>query len=143
MLVDVRVIASTNKTVEEALRKGELREDLFYRLNVFQIHLPPLREREGDLPLLAESLIRDLNRKHGCKVTDVGKEAMDQLRRHFWPGNVRELRNVLERAVIIAGEGIDYPGPPAARLRNQYRVSALYRTARHGFRAAAGRHDGR
>jgi DNA-binding NtrC family response regulator len=105
IVVDVRVIASTNKVVEEALRKGELREDLFYRLNVFQINLPPLRQREGDLPLLAEALVRDLNRKHGCKITEVGKEALDQLRRHSWPGNVRELRNVLERAVIIAGEG--------------------------------------
>ena len=105
ILVDVRVIASTNKAIEEALRKGELREDLFYRLNVFQISLPPLRGREGDLPLLSEALIRDLNRKHGCKVTEVGKEVMELLRRHIWPGNVRELRNVLERAVIIAGEG--------------------------------------
>ena len=105
ILVDVRVIASTNKTLDDALRKGELREDLFYRLNVFQINLPPLRQREGDLPLLAEALVRDLNRKHGCKVTEVGKDALEQLRRHSWPGNVRELRNVLERAVIIAGEG--------------------------------------
>lgn len=103
--VDVRVIASTNKIVEEALKKGELREDLFYRLNVFHIALPPLRQREGDLPLLAEALIRDLNRKHGCKVTEVTKEALEQLKKHHWPGNVRELRNVLERAVIIAGEG--------------------------------------
>ncbi|HUS05136.1 MAG TPA: sigma-54 dependent transcriptional regulator [Bryobacteraceae bacterium] len=105
ILVDVRIIASTNKVLEEALRKGELREDLFYRLNVFQFALPPLRQREGDLPLLTEALIRDLNRKHGCKVTDISSEAMEQLKRHNWPGNVRELRNVLERAVIIAGEG--------------------------------------
>src|SRR5690349_16819061 len=103
--VDVRVIASTNKVLEEALRKGELREDLYYRLNVFQIALPPLRQREGDLPLLVEALIRDLNRKHGCKVTEASREVLDQLRRHNWPGNVRELRNVIERAVIIAGEG--------------------------------------
>jgi transcriptional regulator with PAS, ATPase and Fis domain len=99
------VIASTNKNVEEALRKGELREDLYYRLNVFQLNLPPLRQREGDIPLLVEALIRDLNRKHGCKVTDASKEVLDLLHRHNWPGNVRELRNVLERAVIIAGEG--------------------------------------
>jgi DNA-binding NtrC family response regulator len=103
--VDVRIIASTNKQLDEALRKGELREDLFYRLNVFQIALPPLRQREGDLPLLVEALIRDLNRKHGCKITEASKEVLDQLRRHNWPGNVRELRNVIERAVIIAGEG--------------------------------------
>ena len=105
ILVDVRVIASTNKVVEEAVKKGELREDLFYRLNVFQISLPPLRSREGDVPLLTEALIRDMNRKHGCKVTEATKDALDQLQRHQWPGNVRELRNVVERAVIIAGEG--------------------------------------
>jgi DNA-binding NtrC family response regulator len=105
IVVDVRVIASTNKNVEEALRKGELREDLYYRLNVFQLNLPPLRQREGDSPLLVEALIRDLNRKHGCKVTDASKEVLELLHRHNWPGNVRELRNVLERAVIIAGEG--------------------------------------
>ena len=105
ILVDVRIIAATNKVPEEAIRNGQLREDLFYRLNVFQIPLPPLRQRNGDLPLLAEALIRDLNRKHGCKVTEVAQDALDQLRRHNWPGNVRELRNVMERAIIIAGEG--------------------------------------
>ena len=103
--VDVRVIASTNKVVEEALRKGELREDLYYRLNVFQINLPPLRQREGDLPMLTEALIGMLNLKHDCRVTDVQADIMEQFKRHPWPGNVRELRNVLERAVIVAGEG--------------------------------------
>ena len=105
IVVDVRILASTNKNLEDALRKGELREDLYYRLNVFQIALPPLRQREGDIPLLVEALIRDLNRKHGCKVTEASKELLDQLHRHNWPGNVRELRNVIERALIIAGEG--------------------------------------
>ena len=109
MVVDVRVIAATNKVLDDALRKGDLRDDLYYRLNVFQISMPPLRQREGDLPLLSEALVRDLNRKHGCKVTEVGKDALDLLRRHSWPGNVRELRNVLERAVIIAGEGAVTP----------------------------------
>lgn len=103
--VDVRIIAATNKNLEDALRKGELREDLYYRLNVFQIALPPLRQREGDLPLLTDALIRDMNRKHGCKVTDANRDTMELLHRHNWPGNVRELRNVIERAVIIAGEG--------------------------------------
>ena len=99
--VDVRVIASTNKVVEEALRKGELREDLYYRLNVFQVNLPPLRQREGDLPMLTEALIGMLNLKHDCRVTDVHADVMEQFKRHPWPGNVRELRNVLERAVIV------------------------------------------
>jgi DNA-binding NtrC family response regulator len=103
--VDVRVVASTNKVVEEALRKGELREDLYYRLNVFNIVLPPLRQREGDLPLLCESLITMLNAKHSCRVTGLNGEVAEQLRRYSWPGNVRELRNILERAVIVAGEG--------------------------------------
>jgi len=103
--VDVRVIASTNKVIEEALRKGELREDLYYRLNVFQITLPSLRQRDGDLPLLTEALIESLNRKHDTRVVDVQPDVMDQFMRYSWPGNVRELRNVLERAVILAGEG--------------------------------------
>ncbi len=103
--VDVRIIASTNRNLEEALQKGDLREDLYYRLNVFRIDLPTLREREEDVPLLVESLISVLNKKHSCRVTDVQPDVMDALRRHAWPGNVRELRNVLERAVIIAGEG--------------------------------------
>jgi DNA-binding NtrC family response regulator len=103
--VDVRIVASTNKNVDEALRKGELREDLYYRLNVFQINLPQLRQRSGDVPILAEALIRMLNQKHGTRVTDVQQDVLDQLTRYSWPGNVRELRNVLERAVIVAGEG--------------------------------------
>jgi DNA-binding NtrC family response regulator len=103
--VDVRVVASTNKVLEEALRKGELREDLYYRLNVFQIHLPPLRQRESDLPMLTDALIGSLNVKHSCRVTEVTPEVMEAFRRYPWPGNVRELRNVLERGVIVAGEG--------------------------------------
>jgi DNA-binding NtrC family response regulator len=105
MLVDVRVIASTNKVLEEALRKGEIRDDLYYRLNVFQISLPPLRARMDDLPLLVEALLRDLNKKHNCRVVDLTPEVLEQFQRHSWPGNVRELRNALERAVILAGEG--------------------------------------
>ncbi|MGQ9634356.1 MAG: sigma-54-dependent transcriptional regulator [Bryobacteraceae bacterium] len=105
MLVDVRVIASTNRRVEEAVRKGQIREDLYYRLNVFRIHMPPLREHKEDIPVLCEALLAALNRKHGCKVTDIDLKVMEMLRNHSWPGNVRELRNVLERAVIVADEG--------------------------------------
>jgi len=82
-----------------------LREDLFYRLNVFRIDLPPLRSREGDLPLLVSAMITLLDKKHGCRVTEAELDVIEILSRHTWPGNVRELRNVLERAVIIAGEG--------------------------------------
>jgi len=103
--VDVRVVAATNKIPDDAVRSGHLREDLFYRLNVFQIHLPPLRDRREDLPAIAETLMRDLNRKHECRVTDISPVVFGALERHHWPGNVRELRNVLERAVILAGEG--------------------------------------
>jgi DNA-binding NtrC family response regulator len=103
--VDVRVVAATNKVPEEAVRGGHLREDLYYRLNVFHIHLPPLRERREDIPPIADFLISELNRKHSCKASDVSPEVMEALKRHNWPGNVRELRNVLERAVILVGEG--------------------------------------
>jgi len=107
--VDVRVVAATNKVPEEAVRGGHLREDLYYRLNVFQIHLPPLRERKDDLPNIAEALLRELNRKHECRVAEISPTVLEAFNRHNWPGNVRELRNVLERAVILAGEGAIEP----------------------------------
>jgi DNA-binding NtrC family response regulator len=103
--VDVRVLAATNKQPEEAVSGGHLREDLFYRLNVFHVHLPPLRDRKEDIPAMVQALVADMNHKHDCKVVEVSAEVLDCLQRHRWPGNVRELRNVLERAVILAGEG--------------------------------------
>jgi DNA-binding NtrC family response regulator len=109
MQVDVRVIAATNRVPEEAVRKGQLREDLYYRLNVFHIQIPPLRQRKEDIPLLADALLPGLNAKHGCRVTGVDAAALDMLMARDWPGNVRELRNVLERAVILAGEGAITP----------------------------------
>jgi DNA-binding NtrC family response regulator len=107
--VDVRVLAATNKNPETAIRRGELREDLYYRLNVFHISLPPLRDRKDDLPLLAAAVLESLNKKHGCRVTGLDSSALDEMQRYSWPGNVRELRNVLERAVIIAGQGMITP----------------------------------
>jgi transcriptional regulator with PAS, ATPase and Fis domain len=103
--VDVRVVAATNKAPEEAVRAAQLRPDLYYRLNVFHVHLPPLRARKEDIPALAEALISSLNRKHECRVTDLAPRVLEAFAHHDWPGNVRELRNVLERAVILAGEG--------------------------------------
>ncbi len=117
--VDVRVVAATNKVPDEAVRGGHLREDLYYRLNVFQIHLPPLRERKQDIQPIAEALIGDLNRKHECRVVDLSPAVLEVLERHNWPGNVRELRNVLERAVILAGEGTIEMKHLPANLQNQ------------------------
>lgn len=105
MEVDVRIIAATNRKLEDAIVKGQFREDLFYRLNVFRLELAPLRERMDDLPLLMETLIHQMNAKHGVKVTGVDEPAMLALQRRSWPGNIRELRNVMERAAILAGEG--------------------------------------
>ncbi len=104
--VDVRLVAATNKVPDEAMRGGNLREDLYYRLNVFHVHLPPLRERKEDVAPISEALVSDLNRKHECRVSGIAPDVLEALQRHSWPGNVRELRNVLERAVILAGEGL-------------------------------------
>jgi DNA-binding NtrC family response regulator len=101
----VRVLAATNRAPEDAIRNNHLREDLFYRLNVFHISLPPLRERKEDIPAIASALVRDLNQKHGCRATHLNPEVLRRFRAGSWPGNVRELRNVIERAVILAGEG--------------------------------------
>ncbi len=102
---DVRVIAATNRQPSVAVRDGLMREDLFYRLNVFDISLPPLRERDGDIALLARHFIREFSAKHQMDVDGVRESAQALLEAHPWPGNVRELRNVLERAVIIARSG--------------------------------------
>jgi len=103
--VAVRVLAATNRSPETAIQDKQLREDLYYRLNVFHIPLPPLRERKQDIAALATALIRDLNRKHGCRVTHLSREVLDRFHARSWPGNVRELRNVIERAAIVAGAG--------------------------------------
>jgi DNA-binding NtrC family response regulator len=100
--VDIRVIAATNLDPLEAVRQGRLREDLFYRLNVFMIELPPLRDRTDDIPLLAQAFVKDFNDRHGRQIAGVSEDAMHHLERFDWPGNVRELRNVIERATIVA-----------------------------------------
>jgi DNA-binding NtrC family response regulator len=100
--VDVRVIAATNKDPWSAVESGRLREDLYYRLNVFTVALPQLRERKVDIPLLAQHFIREFNRKHNVRVEGLREAALELLKAYSWPGNVRELRNVMERAVILA-----------------------------------------
>jgi DNA-binding NtrC family response regulator len=103
--VDVRVLAATNKNPEEAVADGHLRQDLYFRLNVFHIHLPPMREHKEDLPQLVEHLLADISTKHHKKVSGVGTDVMDLFKSYPWPGNVRELRNVLERAAIASDRG--------------------------------------
>ena len=99
--VDVRVVAATNKDPEQSVASGGLRQDLYFRLNVFHIHLPPLRDHKEDIPLRAEHILRDINTKHGKSVRGIGAEVLDIFMSHTWPGNIRELRNVLERAAIM------------------------------------------
>jgi DNA-binding NtrC family response regulator len=99
--VDVRVLAATNKDPEQAVGNGQLRQDLYFRLNVFHIHLPPLRDHKEDIALLVEHILRDVNAKHGKQVRGIGAEVLDIFMGHTWPGNIRELRNVLERAAIM------------------------------------------
>jgi two-component system response regulator HydG len=102
---DVRVLAATNRSVGQAIRAGRLREDLYYRLNVFELVIPPLRERTEDIALLAQHFVREFSRKHQLAVEGVADDARQVLEAHTWPGNVRELRNVIERAVIVARGG--------------------------------------
>jgi DNA-binding NtrC family response regulator len=103
--LDVRVLAATNRDLRDGITKATFREDLYFRLNVFEVHLPPLRQRRDDIAPIASAQLSDLNKKHGCKVTDLAPEVMEAFLRHEWPGNARELRNILERAVILAGKG--------------------------------------
>jgi len=100
VLVDTRVLAATNKVPEEAIKNGQLRRDLFYRLNVVQIVIPPLREHVEDLEAITVRLLEDLNRKHNRAIKGVADDAFELFRQYEWPGNVRELRNKLERAVV-------------------------------------------
>jgi len=103
--VDVRVVAATNKEPMAAVASGELRSDLYYRLNVFNIEMPPLRTHKVDIAAIATKLIRDMNEKHRASVTGISADLMRRLEKYDWPGNVRELRNTVERAVVLAGEG--------------------------------------
>jgi DNA-binding NtrC family response regulator len=130
--VDVRVIAASNRDSRKAVEEGTLREDLLYRLNVFPIHLPPLRERTGDIELLAEHFLSELNEREGT-AKRFSQEARDRLNALGWPGNVRELKNVVERAAILADTTIeptslptpvDGPPPVAAEASLEVRVGS-------------------
>jgi DNA-binding NtrC family response regulator len=107
--VDVRVIAATNRDLEQMVREGKFREDLYYRLNVITINVPPLRERKEDIPILVDHFIEKFNFESGKNVEGISEEALEILLEHNWPGNVRELENIIERAVIINKGGIIQP----------------------------------
>lgn len=109
LVVDARLVAATNRDLEEEVEAGDFREDLYYRLRVFPIRLPPLRERASDIPALVKTFIDEFNRQFGKKITAVAPETMELLKNYRWPGNVRELRNLVERTVLLADEPVLMP----------------------------------
>jgi two-component system, NtrC family, nitrogen regulation response regulator NtrX len=117
--VDVRVIAATNKDLEEEIARGNFREDFFYRLNVIPFFVPPLRERREDIPLLAREFLREFGREYGRPRIEIGEEAIGVLKQYHWPGNVRELKNVIERVLIL--------NPQALRIERRHLPMLVYR----------------
>ncbi|MFB3814647.1 MAG: sigma-54-dependent transcriptional regulator [Terriglobales bacterium] len=122
--VDTRVIASTNKNLEDEISTGNFREDLFYRLNVIPFYVPPLRDRKEDIPQLARYFLKEFAAAYSRRPKEITDEAIDALMRYSWPGNVRELRNVIERIVIM--------NPTVARLDRKHLPPLLYRERRAG-----------
>ena len=122
---NVRVIAASNRDLQSAVTEGRFREDLFYRLRVFDIHIPPLRERRGDIPLLTDAFLQGFSRSTGCSSAGLTADAQDTLLQYEWPGNVRELHNALERAAIlceggpITAEHLSLRGPGVAAPRRR------------------------
>jgi two-component system nitrogen regulation response regulator NtrX len=118
--VDVRVIAATNKNLEEEIAKGNFREDLFYRLNVIPFFVPPLRDRKEDIPSLSREFLRSFGREYGRPRIEIGDDALDLLKQYHWPGNVRELKNILERVLIL--------NPQANRIERRHLPMLVHRT---------------
>jgi two-component system nitrogen regulation response regulator NtrX len=136
--VDARLIAATNKNLEEEIAKGNFREDLFYRLNVIPFGVPPLRERAEDIPLLAGFFLDEFTQQYGHKPKQLSPDAVDALCAYGWPGNVRELKNLIERVVIMNPQSrIDRKHLPALLFRDDYRrKSAAGMTTLHQGRTA-------
>ena len=126
--VDVRVIAATNKDLETEIEAGTFRDDLYFRLNVIPFHVPPLRERREDIPVLARHFVEVLSAEHGRRPKPLAEEAVEMLARLPWPGNVRELRNIIERLVIMA---------PGERIELRHRPSSLLEGRSPGVAGAA------
>ncbi len=115
--VDVRIIAATNRDLEKAVREKTFRDDLYYRLNVFPIRVPPLRERVEDIPLLVQSFVNEFAKSFGKGIEAIDKDSIEALKRYSWPGNIREMRNIVERAVIMAtGPKLHIGTPSDTRL---------------------------
>jgi DNA-binding NtrC family response regulator len=119
LYADVRIVAATNKTLEEQISKGLFREDLYYRLNVIEVKIPPLRERKEDISVLARHFVEKYSKENDKKVSGISDEAMEILYGYPWPGNIRELRNVIERAVVLASADTIVPSDLPERLRTQ------------------------
>ena len=120
--VDVRVIAATNKDLEEEIARGNFREDLFYRLNVIPFFVPPLRDRKEDIPLLVKEFLQEFGQQYGRPHVEMNEDALVALRQYHWPGNVRELRNLVERVLIL--------NPKAARIERKHLPMLVYRESR-------------
>ena len=103
--VNVRIIAATNRDLAQEVASGRFRKDLFYRLNVFPISIPPLRERAEDIPLLVSAFVKQYEKKLGKRIDRISRKSMDALQRYAWPGNARELRNIVEHAMITSADG--------------------------------------
>jgi two-component system nitrogen regulation response regulator NtrX len=133
--VDVRVIAATNKDISAAVQEGKFREDLFYRLNVIPIYVPPLRERVEDIPLLTAYFMTRFCRENGKREKKIAQEAMKLLQAYRWPGNVRELKNIIERlAIMVSSDVIEAPDLPDNFVEQSISVSSLtLREAKNEF----------
>lgn len=123
--VDIRVIAATNKDLEELVSKGRFRADLFWRLNVVPIYLPPLRERKEDIELLLEHFLKIYNERYGGNIEGFSPESMQLLLDYPWPGNIRELENLVQRLVVLKGEGVVEPSDLPEKFRNNHRSYKL------------------
>jgi transcriptional regulator with GAF, ATPase, and Fis domain len=124
--VDVRIIAATNRNLERAVENNTFREDLYYRLNVFPIEVPPLRERLDDIPSLVWTFVDEFSKSFGKTIDSIPKDTMRELQSHSWPGNIRELRNVVERAVIVAkGRRLTISLPRSAPARPYQEAQTL------------------
>ena len=129
--VDVRIIAATNKNLEQAVEEGSFRGDLYYRLNVFPIYMPPLRERKTDILLLADYFLEKYSKENNKEIKRFSTPAIDMLMDYHWPGNVRELENCIERGVLLCDGGVVHSYPPAAHPADRTGV-------RHPARAFTG-----